>query len=79
MTHEAALAILLSTASVWGENAEKGFVRRVKADDSNDTCREIAIASGGEDMYEDVITLRDLWQAVETLNGGQKVNQGDAP
>jgi hypothetical protein len=60
-----AMSVVIGIATRWGENAEEAFFRRVKADDDDEACREIAAASDMEE--EDVLDVRDLWLAIDFL------------
>jgi hypothetical protein len=69
MTDDEALDIVLSIASLWGENAEEAFSRRIQSTDTDETLLEIV--DGNRDDLEDAKTLRSLWQAIEHLTRGR--------
>jgi hypothetical protein len=65
MTRKEAIAIIVSLASNWGENAEEAFTRRIVPEDDDTACVEIANKSGCEP--DEVIQVRDLWRACKKL------------
>jgi hypothetical protein len=65
MNHDQAMATVLDIASRYAENAEEGYAHRVKATDTDSDCE--ANATEGQADYEDVLLVRDTWQAIELL------------
>jgi hypothetical protein len=62
-----ALAIVCDMASRYGENYEEGFSRRITADDSDEACQAVVDQCAGEYDLDDVLEIRDLWRAINTL------------
>jgi hypothetical protein len=54
-------------ASRYGENYEEGFSRRITADDSDEACQAVVDQCAGEYDLDDVLEIRDLWRAINTL------------
>ena len=70
MTKQRALEIVIALASRWGENAEESFSRRIQASDTDEQLAEIVRRSYGKDSTLGLASdIRDLWRAVDVLNG----------
>jgi hypothetical protein len=65
-TNQPAIDCLLLIAASWNENTEEGFSERIRADMSDDDCKQIADSDGFTESSE-VIEVRDIWRAVDLL------------
>ena|SRR6187431_1849314 len=63
---EAELDCLLVMATSWAENTEEGFPSRIKADMTDEECRQIADMDEVGDADE-VMFVRDLWQSIDLM------------
>jgi len=60
-----AIATVCDLASRWGENTEEGFAERVTEKMTDEQCAALAVRS--EVDLEEVLEVRNLWRAIETL------------
>jgi hypothetical protein len=67
MTREQAIVQLCDVASRWAENAEEAYPRRIKASDTDDELRKMLALAFDDYELQDVIDIRNTWQAVETF------------
>ena len=73
MTRDEAIDHVIGIATMWGENAEEAYPRRITKDMTDDDLRELL--KGSEDLdqddLEDARSIRDLWIAIDVLTNNK--------